>query len=114
MHCKNGTRKNKSGECVPYSFTRKRCKKGTRKNKEGNCESYVMLSKEDIDSIIKEYKLKPGASTFLKKIKPSKQSTDFYTYDPKRSEVDNLYFKVRAKVSEILKYGTEKEQKLIL
>jgi hypothetical protein len=58
--------------------------------------------------------LKPGAATVLRKVKASKQSTDFYTYDPKRSEVDNLYFKVRAKVGEILKYGTEKEQKSIL
>ena len=114
MRCKNGTRKNKSGECVPYPFTKSRCKRGTRKNKAGNCESYVILSKEDIDSIIKEYQLKPDAATFLRKIKASKQSTDFYTYDPKRSEVDNLYFKVRARVAEILKYGTEKEQKLIL
>jgi hypothetical protein len=113
MRCKNGTRK-KNGECMPYPFTRKRCKKGTRKNKAGNCESYVMLPKEDIDSIIEEYKLKPGAATYLRKIKASKQSADFYKYDPKRSELDNLYFKVRAKVAEILKYGTEKEQKLIV
>jgi hypothetical protein len=114
MRCKNGTRKNKSGECATYPFIKSRCKRGTHKNKAGNCEPYVMLSKKDIDSIIEEYKLKPGASTFLRKVKASKKSTDFYTYDPKRSEVDNLYFKVRARVAEILKYGTEKEQKLIL
>ena len=114
MRCKNGTRKNKAGECAPYPFAKKRCKKGTRKNKAGNCESYVMLSKEDIDSIIEEYKLKPGAATYLRRIKSSKQSSDFYTYDPNRSELDNLYFKVRAKVAELLKYGTSKEQKLIV
>jgi len=114
MRCKNGTRKNKAGECAPYPFTRKRSKKGTRKNKAGNCESYVMLTKEDIDSIIQEYQLKPEAGTYLRKMKASKQSTDFYTYDPKKSEVDNLYFKVRARVAEILKYGTSKEQQLIL
>lgn len=111
--CKNGTRKNK-GECVPYPFTKSRCKSGTRKNKTGDCESYVMLSKEDIDSIIEEYKLKPGAATYLRKMKATKQSSEFYKYDPKRSEVDNLYFKVRARVAEILKYGTAKEQQLIL
>ena len=112
MRCKNGTRK-KKGECVPYPFTKKRCKRGTRKNKEGECESYVTVSKEDIDSIIHEYQLNPKAATYLKKIKASKQPTDFYTYDPKRSEVDNLYFKVRARVAEILKFGTEKEKQLL-
>lgn len=113
MRCKNGTRK-KKGECVPYPFTKSRCKSGTRKNKAGNCELYVMLSKQDIDSIIQEYQLNPKAATYLRKIKASKQPTDFYKYDPNRSDMDNLYFKVRAKVGEILKYGTEKEQKLIL
>jgi hypothetical protein len=103
MRCKNGTRK-KKGECVPYPF-RKRCKNGTRKNKAGNCESYVMLSKEDMDSIIEEYQLRPEAATYLRKIKLTKQSTDFYKYDPNRSDVDNLYFKVRARVADILKYG---------
>ena len=111
--CKNGTRKNKSRECVPYPF-KGRCKRGTRKNKAGDCESYVTVSKEDIDSIIEEYKLKPGAATYLRKMKATKQSSDFYKYDPKRSEVDNLYFKIRARVAEILKYGTEKEKQLIL
>jgi hypothetical protein len=102
MRCKNGTRK-KKGECKPYPFTT-RCKKGTRKQK-GNCESYVMLPKEHIDSIVKEYQLKPEAATYLRKIKLTKQSFDFYKYDPNRSDVDNLYFKVRAKVADILKYG---------
>ena len=114
MRCKNGTRKNKSGECVPYSFTRSRCKRGTRKNKAGNCESYVMLSKEIIDPIIQEYQLKPGAATYLRNIKLTKRSTDFYDYDAKRSDVDNLYFKVRARVAEILKFGDAKEKSLIL
>ena len=60
MRCKNGTRK-KKGECKPYPFTT-RCKKGTRKNKAGECKSYVMLSKEDMDSIIQEYQLNPEAA----------------------------------------------------
>ena len=110
MRCKNGTRKQK-GECKPYPFTR--CKKGTRKIK-GECKPYVMLTKENIDSIIKEYQLKPEAATFLRKIKLTKRSTDFYDYDPNRSDVDNLYFKVRARVAEILKFGDAKEKSLIL
>ena len=110
MRCKNGTRKQK-GECKPYPFTR--CKKGTRKIK-GECKPYVMLSKENIDSIIQEYQLKPEAATFLRKIKLTKRSTDFYDYDPNRSDVDNLYFKVRARVAEILKFGDAKEKSLIL
>ena len=64
-----------------------------------------MLSKEDMDSIVKEYQLKPEAATYLRKIKLTKQSTDFYKYDPNRTDVDNLYFKVRAKIDDILKYG---------
>lgn len=110
MRCKNGTRK-KKGECVPYPFTT-RCKNGTRKMK-GECKPYVMLSKEDIDPIIHEYQLKPGAATYLRKIKLTKRSTDFYDYDPKRSDVENLYFKVRARVAEILKFGDAKEKALI-
>ena len=110
MRCKNGTRK-KKGECKPYPFTR--CKKGTRKIK-GECKPYVMLTKENIDSIIQEYQLKPEAATFLRKIKLTKRSTDFYDYDPNRSDVDNLYFKVRARVAEILKFGDAKEKSLIL
>ena len=110
MRCKNGTRKQK-GECKPYPFTR--CKKGTRKIK-GECKPYVMLTKENIDSIIQEYQLKPEAATFLRKIKLTKRSTDFYDYDPNRSDVDNLYFKVRARVAEILKFGDAKEKSLIL
>jgi hypothetical protein len=102
MRCKNGTRK-KKGECVPYPFTT-RCKKGTRKQN-GECKPYVTLPKEYMDSIMKEYQLKPEAATFLRKIKLTKQSFDFYKYDPNRSDVDNLYFKVRAKVDDILKYG---------
>lgn len=52
--CPNGTRKNKSGECISISqnkngktTTRKRCPKGTQKNKSGVCvgrEQSVMLS----------------------------------------------------------------------
>ena len=110
MRCKNGTRKQK-GECKPYPFTR--CKKGTRKIK-GECKPYVMLTKENIDSIIQEYQLKPEAATFLRKIKLTKRSTDFYDYDPNRAVVDNLYFKVRARVAEILKFGDAKEKSLIL
>ena len=110
MRCKNGTRK-KKGECKPYPF--KRSKKGTRKIK-GECKPYVMLTKENIDSIIQEYQLKPEAATFLRKIKLTKRSTDFYDYDPNRSDVDNLYFKVRARVAEILKFGDAKEKSLIL
>ena len=110
MRCKNGTRKQK-GECKPYPFTR--CKKGTRKIK-GECKPYVMLTKENIDSIIQEYQLKPEAATFLRKIKLTKRSTDFYDYDPNRSDVDNLYFKLRARVAEILKFGDAKEKSLIL
>ena len=110
MRCKNGTRKQK-GECKPYPFTR--CKKGTRKIK-GECKPYVMLTKENIDSIIQEYQLKPEAATFLRKIKLTKRSTDFYDYDAKRSDLDNLYFKVRARVAEILKFGDAKEKSLIL
>lgn len=112
MRCKNGTRK-KKGECVPYPFTTTRCKKGTRKQN-GECKPYVMLPKEDIDSIIQEYQLKPEAATYLRKIKLTKQSTDFYKYDTKRTDLDNLYFKVRATVAEILKYGDKKEQSFIL
>ena len=112
MRCKNGTRK-KKGECKPYPFTTTRCKKGTRKNKEGNCKSYVMLSKQDMDSIIQEYQLNPEAATYLRKIKLTKRSSDFYEYDPNRSDLDNLYFKVRARVAEILKYGDAKEQSLL-
>lgn len=110
MRCKNGTRK-KKGECVPYPFTT-RCKNGTRKMK-GECKPYVMLSKEDIDSIIQEYQLNPKAATYLRKIRLTKRSTDFYEYDPKRSDLDNLYFKVRARVAEILKFGDAKEQALL-
>lgn len=110
MRCKNGTRK-KKGECKPYPFTR--CKKGTRKIK-GECKPYVMLTKENIDSIIQEYQLKPGAATYLRNIKLTKRSTDFYDYDAKRSDLDNLYFKVRARVAEILKFGDAKEKSLIL
>jgi len=112
MRCKNGTRK-KNGECVPYPFRTTRCKKGTRKQN-GECKPYVMLSKEDVDPIIQEYQLKPEAATYLRKIKLTKQSTDFYKYDPNRSDVDNLYFKVRARVAEILKYGDAKERSFIL
>ena len=38
--CKNGTRRNKNGECEPISASRKtRCPNGTRKNKvTGNCD----------------------------------------------------------------------------
>jgi len=111
MRCKNGTRK-KKGECVPYPF-RTRCKNGTRKMK-GECKPYVMLSKEDMDSIIEEYQLKPEAATYLRKIKLTKQSFDFYKYDPNRSDVENLYFKVRARVADILKYGDTKERSFIL
>ena len=59
MRCKNGTRK-KNGVCKPYPFTT-RCKKGTRKMN-GECKPYVMLSKEDMDSIIQEYQLNPEAA----------------------------------------------------
>ena len=111
MRCKNGTRK-KQGECVPYPFTT-RCKNGTRKIK-GECNPYVMLSKEDIDSIIQEYQLNLKAATYLRKIKLTKRSTDFYKYDTKISDLDNLYFKVRARVAEILKFGDAKEQSLIV
>ena len=45
-----------------------RCKKGTRKVK-GDCVAYVALPKPLIDSIIKEYGLKPGSATFIKSIK---------------------------------------------
>lgn len=112
MRCKNGTRK-KKGECKPYPFTTTCCKKGTHK-KNGECKPYVMLSKEDIDPIIQEYQLKPGAATYLRNIKLTKRSTDFYDYDAKRSDLDNLYFKVRARVAEILKFGDAKEKSLIL
>lgn len=100
MRCKNGTRK-KNGECKPYPT---RCKNGTRKQN-GECKPYVTLPKEYMDSIMKEYGLKPEAATYLRKIKLTKQSTDFYKYDPNRTDVDNLYFKVRAKIDDILKYG---------
>lgn len=110
MRCKNGTRK-KNGVCKPYPFTT-RCKKGTRKMN-GECKPYVMLSKQDMDSIIQEYQLNPEAATYLRKIKLTKRSTDFYEYDPNRSDLDNLYFKVRARVAEILKYGDAKEQSLL-
>lgn len=90
-----------------------RCKNGTRKIK-GECKPYVLLSKEDIDPIIQEYQLNLKAGTYLRKIKLTKRSTDFYDYDPKRSDLDNLYFKVRARVSEILKFGDAKEKSLIL
>jgi hypothetical protein len=111
MRCKNGTRK-KKGECVPYPFTT-RCKKGTHK-KNGECKPFAIIHKEYIDSIIKEYQLKPGADTYLRNIKLTKRSTDFYDYDAKRSDLDNLYFKVRARVAEILKFGDAKEKSLIL
>lgn len=110
MRCKNGTRK-KKGECMPYPFTT-RCKKGTHK-KNGECKPYVTLPKEYMDSIIQEYELHTKAVTYLRKIKLTKQSTDFYKYDPKRSDVENLYFKVRARVAEILKFGDAKEKHLI-
>ena len=90
-----------------------RCKKGTSKIK-GDCVAYVALSKPLIDSIIQEYQLHTKAANYLRKIKLTKQSTDFYKYDPKRSDVENLYFKVRARVAEILKFGDAKEKHLIL
>ena len=91
-----------------------RCKKGTRKNKAGDCVPYVALSKPVIDSIIQEYGLKPSAATYIKKMKATKRRTDYYTYNPEFTELENLHLKTIAKVSEILKYGTAKEKKLIL
>ena len=90
-----------------------RCKKGTRKNK-GDCVPYVALSKPVIDSIIQEYGLKPSAATYIKKMKATKRRTDYYTYNPDFTELENLDAKARARVAEILKYGTTKEKNLIL
>jgi hypothetical protein len=37
--CKNGTRRNKNGDCEPINASRKRCPNGTRKNKDtGECD----------------------------------------------------------------------------
>jgi len=91
-----------------------RCKKGTRKNKAGDCVAYVALSKPVIDSIIQEYGLKPSAASYIKKMKATKRRTDYYTYNPEFTELENLDAKARARVAEILKYGTAKEKKLIL
>ena len=91
-----------------------RCKKGTRKNKAGDCVAYASLPKIVIDSIIQEYGLKPSAATYIKSIKGTKRRTDYYTYNPNMSELENLHVKARARVAEILKFGTAKEQRLIL
>jgi hypothetical protein len=90
-----------------------RCKNGTRKNK-GDCVPYTSLPKPLIDSIIQEYRLKPGSATFIKSIKSTKRRTNYYTYNPDFTELENLDAKARARVAEILKYGTAKEKKLIL
>lgn len=91
-----------------------RCKKGTRKNKAGDCVSYVALSKPVIDSIIQEYGLKPSAAAYIKKLKATKRRTNYYTYNPDFTELENLHVKIIAKVADILKNGTAKEKKLIL
>jgi len=91
-----------------------RCKNGTRKNKAGDCIPYVSLSKSYIDSIIENYRLKPEAATYIKKIKATKRRSDYYTYNPNMTDLENLQMKANAKVAEILKFGPAKEKAKIV
>ena len=91
-----------------------RCKNGTRKNKAGDCIPYVSLSKSYIDSIIANYSLKPEAAAYIKKIKATKRRSDFYKYNPNMTDLENLQMKANAKVAEILKFGPAKEKAKIV
>ena len=99
----------------------KRCKKGTRRNpKTKRCKktnSKVKLSEDDLKQLAYEKGLIAKQSDsipskikqWMKSIIFTTKSTDiFYKYDKNKSDVDNLYKKVEAKIDSYRKDGNTK------
>jgi len=87
--------------------TRKRCPNGTRKNKMKECVPSIRLSDEDVDKLMKKYKLDTRARPFLKKLRLRKtlRKKDLFKYDTQHDDATNMGRQADAIIADILKFG---------
>ena len=97
----------------------KRCKKGTRRNpKTKRCRKTkssvkVKLSEDDLHLVAfekglivkRDDSIPSKVKKWMKSIPFSTKSEQFYKYDPSKSDADNLYWKVSARIDSYRKDG---------
>lgn len=81
---------------------RKRCKNGTRKNKTKQCVPTVRLTEEEIQSLLQKYSLRPDAANQLKKLRLTKRSAYDYKYNKLFDDKTNLMRQADSFISNVL------------
>ena len=81
----------------------KRCPNGTRKNKSKECVPSVRLSPEDITQLIQKHGLKPTASKMLKQLRLKKRTKNkTYAYKSTFDDKTNLLRQADAVIDSVL------------
>ena len=95
--------------------TRKRCPNGSRKNKSRVCTPVLRLSDEEVDRIVKKYKLDTRAKPFLKKLRLRKRMkhNQFFKYDTTHDDEANMIRQADAIIADILEYGKTVDKRKI-